>query len=104
MESTWNWAFIAKLAFCKFVVIELLVRQVQTTGIGFIGPTGILVRAASGTGAGVWWDFRATIGTNFRGHSKIPTTNVNGVVEFLSTGHSMPAYSSSVFRLSPMRT
>src|SRR5262245_32147672 len=75
----------AELPFNILPVVEVLLGQTQRISICFFRPPGLIIRTAFRTCLRIAWNFGATIGTDLRGHS-------------------IPAYSSSVFRFTPMRT
>ena len=85
MKSMRDGAFGSELTFDEFVIIELLLREIQSANVRLLGPTGLLIGTTFGTGFGIGRNFSAAVRAN------------------LGT-HAIPAYSSSVFRLSPMRT
>src|ERR1041385_7414052 len=95
MNASRDRAFAAEFAFNEIVIVERFLRQIQIAAMGFFRPTRLFIRATFGAGPGVSRHFGAAVWTNFRGH---PSSGGQ------SKRHSMPAYSSSVFRLSPIRT
>src|ERR1051325_14091 len=105
MHSTRHRAFFSELTLDEIVVIEVLLRQIQAAGLSLLRPTGFLIRTTFRTGSGFGWNFRAAVWTNHLSaecgagvwrirDSAFRTPHLN---------HPIPAYSSSVLRLRPMR-
>ena len=52
----------------EFLVIELLVRQIESAGGRSVGPAGLFIGTAFGTGFGLGWNVSAAIGAGGHGN------------------------------------
>ena len=68
MDSSWHGALAPKLAVDEVVVIEVLVREVQTARARFFRPARLFIRSAFGTGPGPGRDIGAAVGTSLGRH------------------------------------
>jgi hypothetical protein len=71
----WDWA-LAEFFFYEIVVVEIFIWKIESVGFGWVGPTGLFVRAAFGASFGVARDSCAAVGADFGRHvRKVETRN-----------------------------
>ena len=68
MYALWNNAFLIKFPLHEIVVIEILIRQAESVGVGCFRPAGVFIRTAFWTRLGAGRDVCAAVGAGFGRH------------------------------------
>jgi hypothetical protein len=68
MDASGRWPFWPELVLNEILVVEVILRQVQSIDSCLLGPAGSFIRAAFGTGFGIGGDVGTAIGASIRGH------------------------------------
>jgi len=108
-----------ELIFHEFVIVEIVIRQTEALGVGFLRPAALFIGPAFRTGTGSAGNFCTTVGANFgrrfqianaelRMANQADTRVVQSGIRHLAPAirpvlQPIPAYSSSVLRSRPMR-
>lgn len=69
MDAVRDFFLPAKFIFNELVIVEFIIRQVQSAGVGMFRPAGRFIGAATGAGFRIARNVRAAIGANVGCHN-----------------------------------